>query len=249
MNEQIIICMPLKNGEKTVQKSIISVVEQTHTKREIILLVGNDNSTDNSETIVKALAIQYPNIVLLNVDFGKVYLNRNFLNDYARQNFPNCVLIGRLDADDVIVSKTTISEIETLYEQYNFDVLMCGNKQIKNGIILGWENKPSKNLLKKDFLTNQLFEMTKGNPKAELPSCNIFIKPNIIADYPNQISAEDHFFTVSLLLQKENLNIHIDENLLYCIYSLDGFVTHSNRKNNNYTISRKNLYQFYLNQL
>lgn len=248
MNEQIIICMPLKNGEKTVQKSIVSVLKQINTKREIILLVGNDNSTDNSETIVKALASENNNVILLNVNFGKAYLNRNFLNDYARQNFPNCILIGRLDSDDVILNNTTISKIEALYDEYDFDVLMCGNKQIKNGIILEWENKPSKKLLEKDFLLNQLLEMTKGNPKAELPSCNTFIKPSVRIDYPNKLSAEDHAFTVLLLLQKEHLNIHIDEDLLYCIYSLDGFVTNDNKKQNNYLISRKELYNFYLNQ-
>lgn len=249
MNEQIIICMPLKNGKKTVHKSIVSVLEQINTNREIILLIGNDNSTDNSERIVKALASEVDNIVLLNVNFGKAYLNRNFLNNYARENFPNCVLIGRLDADDVIVNNTTISEIEALYDKYDFDVLMCGNKQIKNGIILEWENRPNRKLLAEQFLTNQLFEMTQGNPKAELPSCNTFIKPSLNIDYPDKVSAEDHAFTVLLLLQKEHLNIHIDENLLYCIYSLDGFVTNDNKAHNNYTICRNELYEFYLNQL
>ena len=245
MKEQIIICMPLKNGEKTVQKSIVSIVNQINTKREIILLIGNDNSTDNSERIVKALASEDDNIILLNVSFGKAYLNRNFLNNYARQNFPNCALIGRLDADDVIVNNTTLSKIEALYDKHNFDVLMCGNQQIKNGKILVWENKPSKDLLKDEFLTQQLFEMTQGNPKAELPSCNTFIKPSVNVQYPNKLSAEDHAFTVLLLLQKGHLNIHIDEDLLYCIYSLDGFVTSSNRKNNSYIESRECLYDFY----
>jgi glycosyltransferase involved in cell wall biosynthesis len=246
MNEQIIICMPLKNSEKTVQKSIISLLEQVDIKREIILLAGNDNSTDNSETIVKALASENNNIILLNVNFGKAYLNRNFLNNYARENFPNCILIGRLDADDVIVNNTIISQIETLYDKHDFDILMCGNKQIKNGIILEWENRPSKKLLEDTFLINQLFEMTQGNPKAELPSCNTFIKPSVIIDYPNQLSAEDHAFTILLLLQKEHLNIHINEDLLYCIYSLDGVVTNDNKKQNNYITCRKELYNFYL---
>jgi glycosyltransferase involved in cell wall biosynthesis len=243
--EQIVICMPLKNAENTVKNAIFSVLKQINTKREIVLLIGNDNSTDNSETIVKEIASQNPNIVLLNVNFENAYLNRNYLNEYARTNYPNCVLIGRLDADDVIYSETTISEIEKLFEENNFDVLICGNKQVKNGIVLEWENKPSKKLLQDDFLLNQLFEMTQGNPKAELPSCNTFIKPTIKIEYPEKSSAEDHWFTVLLLLQKEKLNILIDENLLYCFYSLDGFATYSNKKTNNYINSRKELYKFY----
>jgi len=243
--EQIIICMPLKNAEKTLKNAVFSVLQQKNTKREIVLLIGNDNSTDNSETILNEIVSQNPNVVLLNVNFGNAYLNRNYLNEYARINYPNCVLIGRLDADDVIYNENAISEIEKLFDENNFDVLICGNKQVKNGIVLDWENKPSKKLLQDDFLLNQLFEMTQGSPKAELPSCNTFIKPTIKTEYPDKASAEDHWFTVLLLLQKEKLNILIDENLLYCFYSLDGFTTHSNKKTNNYIKSRNELYEFY----
>jgi len=128
-------------------------------------------------------------------------------------------------------------------------VLICGNHQSKEGKILEWKNQPSKMLLDDSFLLNQLQEMANGNPKAELPSCNTFIKPTVKIDYPNQISAEDHWFTVSLLLQKNKLNIHIENDLLYCIYSLDGFQTSNNQKNEVYTQSRIELYRFAKNEL
>lgn len=243
--EQIVICMSLKNAERTVEKSILSVFNQKDTRREIVLIIGNDNSTDNSESIVKEIASKKPNVVYLNVNFGKAYLNRNYLNEYARTNYPNCILIGRLDADDVIYSDNTISQIETLFDKHNFDVLICGNKQVKNGEVLEWENKPSKKLLQDDFLLNQLFEMTQGNPKAELPSCNSFLKPTIKNKYPDKASAEDHWFTVLLLLQKEKLNILIDEELLYCFYSLDGFATSNNKKSKDFIKSRKELYSYF----
>jgi len=245
MNEQILICMPLKNAEKTIEKSINSILQQINTKREIILLIGNDNSTDNSQDIIKKIMLQNLNIILLNVDFGNVYENRNFLNNYARKNHPNCILIGRLDADDIMYNKNTISEIEILFDTHNFDVLICGNKQSKNGFVLEWENKPSQKLLNDDFLLNQLLEMSQGNPKSELPSCNIFIKPGLNIEYPNKNSAEDHWFTVFILLQKTKLNILICENLCYCIYSLDGFATNTNKASTNYIQSRYELYQFY----
>ncbi len=247
--EQIVICMPLKNAEKTIEKSIFSVLNQKNTKREIVLLIGNDNSTDNSELILNKIVSQNANVVLLNVDFSNAYLNRNYLNDYARTNYPNCILIGRLDADDVIYTEYTISQIENLFDENNFDVLMCGNKQVKDGVILDWENKPNKQLLDDKFLSNQLFEMTQGNPKAELPSCNTFIKPKVNIEYPNKVSAEDHWFTVLLLLQKERIKILIDENLIYCLYSLDGFTTHNNKKTNSFRENRQQLCQFYKTQI
>lgn len=243
--EQIVICMPLKNAENTVKEAISSLLSQKNTKREIILLIGNDNSTDNSEAIVNEIASQNNRIILLNVNFGKVYLNRNYLNEYARLNFPNCVLIGRLDADDMIYSTDTLHKIEKLYDTTNFDVLLCGNKQKKNGVVLEWENKPSVKLLQEDFLSEQLLEMKQGNPKSELPSCNTFIKPTIKIEYPDKSSAEDHWFTILLILQKEKLKIIIEEKLLYCYYSLDGFTTQNNRQTNDYIESRNELYQFY----
>lgn len=242
--EQIIICMPLKNAEGTLEKAITSVLDQTSTKREIILLIGNDNSTDGSAKKLNEFTSQHSNIVILNVDFNKAYLNRNFLNDYARKNFPNCVLIGRLDADDFIHDKTTISHIEKLFDQTDFDVLLCGNKQMKNGVILNWENRPTKRLLEDNFLLDQLYKMSEGKPKAELPSCNTFIKPTVKTDYPPKQSAEDHWFTVSLILQKE-LNIHIEENLIYSVYSLDGDTTADNRNSKIYLKVRKELCEYY----
>ena len=246
LKEQILICMPLKNAEKTAKNAVYSVLQQNNTKREIVLLVGNDNSSDNSETILKKIADQNPSVILLNVNFNNASLNRNFLNEYARKNYPNCVLIGRLDADDVMYNENTISQVEALFDEHNFDVLISGNKQIKNGTLLEWENKPKRELMKDDFLLSQLFEMAQGNPKAELPSCNTFIKPTVTEEYPNKSSAEDHWFTVLLLLQKERLNIFIDEQLLYCFYSLDGLATHSNKNSNNYIKSRQELYHFFL---
>jgi glycosyltransferase involved in cell wall biosynthesis len=246
--EQIIICMPVKNAEKTIKKAINSVVQQINTKREIVLLIGLDSSTDDSKAIIENLALSNPNIVLLEVDFGKTYMNRNYLNEYARNNYPHCKLIGRLDADDVITDTHTISKIEKLYDETDFDVLICGNKQQKSGKVLEWQNKPSIELLDENYLLSQLKRMADGDPKSELPSCNTFMKPNIICSYPEKLSAEDHWFTVSLLLQKEKLNININENLIYSIYNIDGRSTSENKKDNSYINSRRQLYDFFKNK-
>lgn len=240
--------MPLKNAEKTLQKAIQSVLAQKNTKRAVFLLIGNDGSTDDSEKIIQTF-LPNPNILLLNVQFGSVYKNRNFLNHYARTQLSDCAFIGRLDADDVIYDEWTLRNIESVFDTQAADVVMCGNQQIKNGILLKWENKPSKSLLNEAYLLLRLFEMAQGNPKAELPSCNTFIKSSISVEYPDKISAEDHWFTVLLLLQKANLKICIQEELLYCIYSLDGFATQNNLKEAAYFASRIELYHFFKNAL
>lgn len=244
MKEQIVICMPLRNAEITVAKSIESFLNQRNTKRESILLIGNDDSTDKSLQIIQSF-LPNPQIQILNLNFQKTYLIRNFLNEYVRQQYPNCVLIGRLDADDVLFDTGTLKEIEQIYETSDFDILICGDQQIKNGMPLKWKNNANPKLLDNQYVLQRLLEMKQGNPKAELPSCNIVIKTNVEIEYPNVESAEDHWFLVSILLQKEEYKIHIAENLTYCFYSLDGNVTNVNRKSKFYEKSRNDLYQFF----
>lgn len=248
MKEQIIICMPLKNAGKTVGRSIQSIINQENTKRNIILLIGNDNSTDNSMEMIQSF-LPNPNIQLLNLDFGKAYMARNYLNDYVRKNFSDCVLIGRLDADDVLFDDNTISKVEKIFDNTNFDVLFAGNQQISNGDLLKWENLAQKELLDKEYLLQRLFDMAKGNPKAELPSCNTFIKPAVNVQYPFVESAEDHWFTVLLLLEKDKYKIHIEEKLIYCSYSLNGNMTLKNKKENYHSESRKELYNYALRKI
>jgi glycosyltransferase involved in cell wall biosynthesis len=243
--EQIIICMPMKDAEKTIEHSIHSILNQKNTKREIVVLIGNDNSSDKSKEIVKQIAETRKELVLLDVKFGSASMNRNYLNEYARDNYPHAILIGRLDADDIIFDENTISTIEAKYEYFQFDVLLCGNKQIKEGVIQEFVNKPNQDFLNDDYLEFRLKEMSEGNPFAELPSCNTFIKPKVTIKYPHKSSAEDHWFTVQLLLQKKELNIFIDEDLIYCYYSLDGLVTNTNKKSEEYRKHRKELLEYF----
>ena len=247
--EQIVICMPLKNAAKTVEAAVRSVIGQAGTSREVILLVGNDNSTDDSKRIVEELRTTYSNIILLNVNFNSTSGNRNFLNDYARTHYPNCALIGRLDADDRLCTPGTIAAIEKLFNEHSFDVMIAGNKQVKGGVVQKWKNQPSSQLLNEAYLLNRLREMAEGNAKAELPSCNTFIRPSVRILYPERSSAEDHWFTILLLLQKSKLDMLIAEQLLYCEYSLEGLATAGNKQTDSYRRSRQDLLHFYQKSL
>lgn len=248
MKEKIVICMPVKNAEDTLHRAITSVLNQENTRRDVILLIGNDNSNDDSLNIVNEF-LPNTKIELLNINFGKVYRVRNYLNEYARQVISGCVLLGRLDADDVLIDNNVISKVESLFDEHDFDVLICGNQQSRNFNILEWRNQPSIQLLDNAFLLSKLKKMANGEQESELPSCNTFIKPTVKVDYPEKASAEDHWLTVLLLLQKDRLNIHISEELLYCVYSLDGFQTSSNQKIDVYMKSRVELYHFFQNRM
>ncbi|MEO2068872.1 MAG: hypothetical protein ABGX27_05100 [Desulfurobacteriaceae bacterium] len=91
--------------------------------------------------------------------------------------------------------------------------------------------------------------MSLGLPEGELPSCNTFIKPSVDIRYQDMESAEDHWFTVDLLLNQDKYEIYIAENILYAVYSLDGYLTSINKKKNLYLKFRKRLYKYFLNKV
>lgn len=244
MKECIVITMPLRDARETVSAAIASFVRQRGVKRELVLLIGDDSSTDDSMQIVGSF-LPHPGIKILEFSFGKIYQCRNYLYDYARKHIPGCVLIGRLDTDDVLWQDDTMARIESIFEETDFDVFMAGNKQQRDGKILEWENRADPRLLKDDYLLQRLLEMSQGNPRAELPSCNTFIRPSVQILYPPKDSAEDHWFSVLLLLEKDRLKIHLAEDFLYCIYSLNGLVTESNRKKEAHQKNRAELYEFF----
>lgn len=240
--------MPLKNGVKTVKQSVSSILNQKNLKRDLILVIANDNSTDKWKNEIQEY-INGNRIIIKNVNLGKSYKVRNYLNSYIREKIPNVDYIGRLDADDYIVSETTLSEIENIMDTYNPDVIMSGNKLSIHNKIIDRVNIADKRLLDFNFLKQKIEQMSKGNPNGELPSCNTFIKPSVFVDYKEIESAEDHWFTVDLLLNKDKYKIHIADYILYSVYSLNGSLSSQNKQESKYIQSRRELLKYFENEI
>jgi len=243
-NEKIVIGMPLKNGAKTIRRAVESVFSQREVRREVILLIVNDNSTDNwREAITEYL--DDPRIVVVNVSFGKTYAVRNFIIDYVRENMTDATYIGRLDADDYIIDEYAISKIEHIIDKHNPDVIIAGNVQILNDQIIR-VNRAEKRFLESEYLEKRLLKMANGVLEGELPSCNVFVKPYVNIHYNSIDSAEDHWYLVDLLLNSNRYRIYIAEDLIYSAYNLDGSVTINNKRKQFYLESRKKLYEYFI---
>ena len=93
-----------------------------------------------------------------------------------------------------------------------------------------------------DYLLFRLKQMAECLPEGELPSCNLFIKPDKILPYPSVESGEDHALFVHYLLNKDRYKIYFAENLLPVIYDLGGKATSNNKFSGNYIRCRKELY-------
>ena len=106
MHPEISVILPYFNAELTLQRAINSILEQSFTKLELLLI--NNNSTDKSAEIASQAAQNDSRIVLLNEKTPGVANAMNCGLKNARARF-----ISRMDADDV-------SHSEKLQKQYNY---------------------------------------------------------------------------------------------------------------------------------
>ena len=242
---KIVIGMPLRNGAKTIERAVRSVLGQKGLRRGLVLLIINDGSTDDWKGAI-AEYLSDPRLIMVDVDLGSSYAVRNHIHEYVRNNMPDADYIGRLDADDRIVDEFTLFKIEKIMDLADPDVIIAGNRLSIEGNTIERTNHADERLLSNKYLKKRLYLMSKGIPEGELPSCNTFIKPSVDISYKKRDSAEDHWFTVDLLLNQDRYKIHTAKNLLYAVYSLDGEITKRNRKNGVYLQSRKELLEYYL---
>ena len=130
MNEKqtlVSVVMPVYNAENYVKKAIISVLEQTYTNIELILI--NDGSTDNSLDIMKEFHNKDNRVKLISRENkGLVYS----LNEGIKSALGEYIV--RMDADDICL----LNRIE---KQVNF---MKQHKEV--GVCGGWVQFFGKNI-------------------------------------------------------------------------------------------------------
>ena len=107
----ISVILPVKNGADHVQQAIQSILSQTFTNFQLIII--NDSSADNTWSILKNFTDE--RIVLLNNPDPGLVNSLNLGLKHADGEF-----IARMDADDIALP-------ERLAKQFNF---LCLNKEI-----------------------------------------------------------------------------------------------------------------------
>ena len=142
MNEEkISIIVPVYNVEAYLERCVESILKQTYTNLEILLV--NDGSTDKSGEICDKLALRDHRIRVIHKENGGLSDARNRGIDEASSN-----LIGFIDSDDYIDEDM----YETLYRQMvasKADLSMCGHYDVYHQIpekqvaeIKTWELMP-----------------------------------------------------------------------------------------------------------
>jgi Glycosyltransferases involved in cell wall biogenesis len=115
MTEPLVsVIMPVYNAEKYIAESIASVLKQTHANWE--LLVTNDGSTDNSESIVRSLGD--PRIKIFGQQNRGVSAARNVALDNMHGKY-----FTFLDADDLLPPESLSQRIAFAEKYHDIDMV------------------------------------------------------------------------------------------------------------------------------
>ncbi len=120
--KKISVIIPVYNGEATVEKCIKSIICQTYSCLEIIVI--NDGSTDSTSKVLDKLSKKDSRIIIKEIKNGGVSNARNIALNMASGDY-----ITFVDADDYIDSYM-YSELINLIEEYNVKIAHCSYRNI-----------------------------------------------------------------------------------------------------------------------
>jgi len=116
-NPKITVIIPVYNCQKSIELSLISVLNQNFTNFEIMLI--NDNSNDNSSKIINEMKNHDHRIKIINnnKNMGTLYSRCiGVLNSKGKYIFA-------LDNDDVLLNENILDMMYNIAEEGNYDIV------------------------------------------------------------------------------------------------------------------------------
>ena len=188
------ICISVFNAEKYIESSILSILNQSFKNFEIIVV--NDNSSDLSESIIKRLQINKPNIKLINHQSNMgIYASRvdSILNSIGKY-------ILFLDPDDLYLNPYLFESLYQLNKESNLDItefLLYYNNENQNEFYIPHHHSRhhnhnfTKNFIVQPELSNILFYKPNSHTLTNVYCRNIWnkmVKRNILINTINSFS-------------------------------------------------------------
>ncbi len=131
MKKKFSLIIPVFDSEKYIRKCILSCTNQDIRPNDYEIIVVNDGSNDDSLNVIKDVAKDFANIVMIDKSNGGAGSARNQGLDLATGKY-----IWFIDSDDWIESNC-LMKIHTILENEQLDALQIGYYQvIKNEICL-----------------------------------------------------------------------------------------------------------------
>ncbi|MGM9600097.1 MAG: glycosyltransferase family 2 protein [Faecousia sp.] len=202
---KVSVVMPAYNAEKYIGEAIDSILNQTFTDFEFVII--NDGSTDRTKEII--LSYSDPRIVYLENDTNSgivVTLNKGL--DYATGEY-----IARMDADDISVNTRFQKQVDYLDIHPNIGVLGTGLKKFGDGITE----------------SNRIFSANPYQLKAELVFSSCIAHPTVMMRrlvleenqirYQEEFAGAEDYLLWWQLAQKTNISALTDILHLYRIHN------------------------------
>ena len=249
----MIVITLTKNSSKTISDTIKSIKNQT--LKKIKWFVIDENSTDNTISLVKAAKLKKKIIKTNKKGIFQCY--NEILNILKKNNVNDIVFF--LHSDDVLYSNNTLLKINNIFKSYKIDALfgdVIFFKKDKKKIFRKWISSYPKKQIKMD---NKLYKLTNFYKKDFMfgwcfPHTSFFFHSKVIKKIPYYDfkfkTSSDYGWSIKLLLQN-NINIFYINKFLI---RMRAGGTSTNLKNlikqslNDYKIIKKFFYKSYIDQ-
>lgn len=213
--EKVSVIIPIYNAEKTIEKTINSIINQTYEELEIICI--NDGSTDETEKILRRIEDKDNRVKVIYQKNAGVSKARNTGIDNASGKF-----ICFIDADDYI-QNDYIKECINILRVEKSDLLctsyMEGNKKIS--VEEKFIQHLDKKKIEEQILTSNYFNTVW----AQILKANI-IKENKLRFNENIIYGEDLLFNWDFITHAQKIT-YIDFPGYIYIYNQNGITQSS----------------------
>lgn len=196
---EISIIVPVYNVEKYVRKCIESILNQTFSDFELILV--DDGSTDNSGKICDEYKLKDNRVIVIHKENGGLSSARNVGIDNANGKF-----LGFVDGDDYIEKDM----YETLYKdikEFDADISVC---QIYDEYVTSCKSRAVESgKIKRCVLDNiTAFKFSIVRNVIGVSACNKLYKKKLFDNYryPEGKTTEDAFVTPILIFNSKKIS-------------------------------------------
>lgn len=200
------VIIPVYNSEKTIKRCVESIALQNRADVEVIIV--NDGSTDDSESLCKSLQRKYGNIIYIYQENGGASSARNSGLSVAKGKY-----VMFVDSDDYVDSNCF--DIIDKHTKGDADFYQFGFSIVKNGVIKETrefsEFSSINSLCKKEaFISNSVVARSINSSAAKLYKRKIIEEKGI--RFCKELSAgEDLTFVFTFLLSADNIQRTADK--------------------------------------
>ncbi len=207
---ELTVIVPVFNGEKTISKTLNSLINQS---KEVEILIINDGSSDNTFNIIDDYQTKYKNIRVINKENGGIASARN-----VGINNVNTKYFGFVDSDDY-VEPDMFEKMLSKIKSEDSDICVCG-------FIWQWPNK-----------TKEQFEGPYHNPKEMITTMfstlwNKIYRSDLIRRcdlaFPSGYRYEDSYFLYCLAAN--DLKISFVDELFVHYMQTENSITHTHNE-------------------